>query len=171
MAFDLVFENRFGFEVDASYDDVFTVLSDIPLVSSLHPNLDRIVDLGNGHFRWEMKKLGTDQIKLQLLYTCLYQSDRNTGTISWAPAPGEGNVQVTGRFQLQQQPQCTRVETHITSILSVPLPGLMKKLVQQFASREDKKVTRQYVDNLIQHFGRYHRTDSADLCQPNTTMF
>lgn len=153
MALTLDFNVQYSFEVDADYDAVFNLLADIPLASSFHPSLDKIVDLGNGYYRWEMKKIGVDKINMQTLYTCLYESDRQAGTIVWTPVPDEGNASVDGCFRVKRKEGLTQVESIINSTVTLPLPALMKKLVIQFVTTENRKLNEQYIRNLIQQFG------------------
>lgn len=153
MSLQLDIESLYSFEVNASYEDVFNLLSDIPRASRLHPTLDKVVDLGNGVYRWEMKKYGTEKINIQTIYTCYYVADREAGSITWTPAPGDGNALVDGCFKLARLPQGTRVDAHIKSIATLPIPAFMKKLVIQVIANEGKKLNEKYINQLIQEFG------------------
>ena len=60
---DIDLEYQFG--VKAPAKDVMALLSDVPASVSHFPKVDKLVDLGDGVYRWEMQKVGTAQVKLQ----------------------------------------------------------------------------------------------------------
>lgn len=151
LALDLDF--RYAFEVNASFDVVFDLLSDIPRTSRLHPTLEKIVDLGEGIYRWEMKKYGTEKVNVQTIYTCHYIADREAGTITWKPISGEGNAMVDGCFKLTRRLRGTLVDANIKSSATLPIPAIMEKLAIRFIANESKKLNEKYIGNLIQQFG------------------
>lgn len=153
MSLTLDFDVKYAFEVNALYDDVFALLSDVPRASGLHPTLEKIVDLGGGQYRWIMKKYGTEKINVQTIYTCHYISNYDAGTVTWKPVPGDGNALVDGCFSLTRRPLGTLVSAHINSSATLPIPAIMKKLVVQIISVENKKLNEQYIANLIQCLG------------------
>lgn len=153
MSFVLDIEARYAFEVNASFEEVFALLSDIPRASHLHPTLDRIIDLGGGKYRWEMKKFGTERFNIQTIYSCIYTADRQSGTITWKPLSGDGNALVDGSFTLKQLSQGTQVDACINSTATLPIPAVMKNLVYQFIVGESKKMNEKYIANLIREFG------------------
>lgn len=153
MSFDLDVDAKYSFEVIAPFEEVFALLSDIPRASQLHPTLDRIIDLGAGKYRWEMKKFGTERFNIQTIYSCNYIADREAGTITWKPISGEGNALVNGSFTLKRLSRGTQVDAYINSSATLPIPVIMKKLVYQFIVNESKKLNEKYISNLIQEFG------------------
>ena len=58
----------YEFEVKASAKDVFDVLSDVPTSASFFPKVNKLVDLGDNVYRWEMEKVGTSQVDIQTIY-------------------------------------------------------------------------------------------------------
>ncbi len=86
----------YEFDVKASAKEVFDLLSDVPTSVSYFPKVDKLTDLGDGVYRWEMAKVGTAQVNIQTIYASKYVSNRAKGTVVWTPVKGEGNALVGG---------------------------------------------------------------------------
>ena len=71
----------YEFEVKAKYDEVFAVLSDVPRSVSHFPKVDKLTDLGEGVYRWEMQKVGTAQVNIQTVYASKYVCDKARGSV------------------------------------------------------------------------------------------
>jgi len=143
----------YEFEVNASAKDVFDVLSDVPTSVSFFPKVDKLVDLGEGAYRWEMAKIGITQINLQTIYASKYVADRAKGTVVWTPVQGEGNALVSGSWKITDKKTSTLIVLQITGDLTLPLPGLMKMVVAPVVEAEFEKMIEQYIANLTQRFG------------------
>ena len=153
MAVTVPFDLSYEFEVKASADDVFAVLSDVPTSASHFPKVDQLVDLGGNAYRWELQKVGTAQVHIQTVYASKYVSDRAQGKVSWTPVQGVGNGQVSGSWTLTEKKKSTHVRLDIHGEIIVPLPGLMKMIVVPVVTSENEKLIEKYIDNLIQRFG------------------
>ncbi len=153
MAFDLPLHSYYEFEIDAPYEEVFALLSDVPAALGLHPNTQTVIDQGEGVYRCETKKLGTEKHKMQTIYTCQYSTDKASGTITWTPVANGGNSEVDGRFDITDQGTTTRVVMDIKSVMHLPLPGLLKGMAERLIKAENHRLSKLYIDNLIGKFG------------------
>ena len=144
-----------GYEltVKATAKEVYDVLADVPTSASFYPGVDKLVDLGDGAYRWEMEKIGLGQINLQTVYASRYVGDRKKGTVVWTPVAGEGNALVSGDWKITDQKKSTKIVLAIEAELTLTLPALMKMVVAPVVQAEFEKLTEQYIDNLIQRFG------------------
>lgn len=149
MSIDLNLATHYVFEVNASAETTFLLLSDISKASSLHPTLHSIKDMGKGIYRWEMKKYGAGKFHVQTVYTCQYYSDAVAGTVVWTPVEGEGNAQVSGSFIVKAQGKNAIVEANIEMNGALPLPAIMKKMALQMIASENRKLTEKYIANLM----------------------
>ena len=156
MAITVPFDLAYEFEVNAPYAEVFSVLADVPTSASHFPKLDRLVDLGDGAYRWEMEKLGTDSIHLQTAYASRYVANKRKGSVVWTPLAGQGNAQVGGSWAISNKKTYTLLVLRIAGELQLPLPGLMKALVTPVVTSEYEKLVEQYIANLIKRFGGEH---------------
>jgi carbon monoxide dehydrogenase subunit G len=149
VAIDLGYE----FTVKAPFKDVFDLVSDVPTSASHFPKVDKLIDLGKGVYRWEMKKVGTAQVNIQTVYASKYVSDRKKGTVVWTPVKGEGNALVSGSWKIAEGKKGTDIEFKVNGTVDVPLPGLMKMIVVPVVSSEFEGLVEKYIDNLIKKFG------------------
>jgi carbon monoxide dehydrogenase subunit G len=154
MAITVPIELGYEFEVKAKYDDVFGVLSDVPESVSHFPKVDKLTDMGDGVYKWEMQKVGTQQVNIQTVYASKYASDKAKGSVKWTPVKGVGNAQVGGSWKLSDNKgKTTKCVLKIDGAVDVPLPGLMKMIVEPVVASEFEKLVEKYVDNLIKRFG------------------
>ena len=58
MAINVDIDLAYEFEVKAKAAEVFAVLSDVPTSVSHFPKVDKLTDMGDGVYKWEMKKWG-----------------------------------------------------------------------------------------------------------------
>ena len=153
MAITVSVELGYKFAVNAPAKEVFKVLADVPTSSSFYPKVDKLVDLGDGGYRWEMEKIGLAQVNLQTVYASRYVSDKAKGTVVWTPIKGEGNALVSGNWKITENKKSTQVELHVEGDLTIPLPALMKVIIAPVVEAEFEKLTEQYINNLILRFG------------------
>ena len=143
----------YEFEVKANAAEVFGVLADVPTSASFFPKVDKLVNLGDGSYRWEMAKIGIGQVNLQTIYASHYVSDQAKGSVVWTPVKGEGNALVSGSWKITDKKNSTLVVLKIKGDLTLPFPGLMKMVIAPVVEAEFEKMTEQYIDNLTKRFG------------------
>lgn len=153
MAISIAIEISRDFELAGSFDDVFELLADVPRSASHFPKIDKLTDLGDNAYRWEMEKIGIDKHALQTVYACKYFSDRDKGQIWWEPVKGEGNGVVKGRWKIQANgDNATKVSFHTEAELTLPLPGLLKLAISPVVKHEFNSLVDTYTHNLQQAF-------------------
>ena len=154
MAITVPIELGYEFEVKAKADEVFAVLADVPTSVSHFPKVEKLTDMGDGVYKWEMQKVGTAQVNIQTVYASKYVSDPAKGTVKWTPVKGVGNAQVGGSWKItDNKGKSTKVVLKIEGVVDVPLPGLMKMVVEPVVAGEFEKLVEKYIDNLIKRFG------------------
>jgi carbon monoxide dehydrogenase subunit G len=153
MTVNVTIDLGYEFEVKATAKDVFAVLSDVPTSASFFPKVDKLVDLGDGAYRWEMAKIGVASINLQTIYASKYVSNKAKGTVDWTPVKGEGNALVSGSWKIKDNKKSTTLTLQINGDLTIPLPGLMKMVVKPVVESEFEKMVEQYIANLTKKFG------------------
>ena len=154
MALSVHIDLGYEFEVKAKYDTVFALLSDVPRSAAHFPKLEKLTDLGGGAYQWEMQKVGTAQVNIQTVYASKYVSDPAKGTVKWTPVKGVGNALVGGSWKItDNKGKSTKCVLKIDGTVDVPLPGLMKMMVEPVVTAEFEKAVEKYIDNLIRTFG------------------
>jgi carbon monoxide dehydrogenase subunit G len=153
MAITIPFDLRYEFVVKAPLAEVFEVLADVPTSASHFPKVERLVDLGDNTYRWELQKVGTAQVHIQTVYASKYVADRRKRTVTWTPVPGVGNGQVGGSWTLSERKNATQVVLRVAGELTMPLPALMKLIVAPVVIGENERLIEKYIANLIVRFG------------------
>ena len=153
MSITVDLELGYEFTVKATAKEVYDVLADVPTSASFYPGVDKLVDLGDGAYRWEMEKIGLGQVNLQTVYASRYVGDRKKGTVVWTPVAGEGNALVSGDWKITGQKKSTKIVLTVSAAVSIALPALMKMVLAPVVEAEFERLTEQYIDNLIQRFG------------------
>ena len=153
MAVTVKIDLGYEFEGKAKYDDVFAVLSDVPTSVSHFPKVDKLTDMGDGVYKWEMEKVGTKDVGIQTVYASKYKSDKAKGTVSWTPVEGVCNALVGGHWKIKDNKKSTKIELKTAGEINLPLPGLMKMVVQPVVEGEFEKRVDKYIANLIKQFG------------------
>jgi len=143
----------YEFAVKASFQTVFDTLANVPTSASFFPKVDKLVDLGDGAYRWEMAKIGLAQINLQTIYASRYVANPAKGSVVWTPVEGVGNALVSGSWKITDKKKSTHIVFKTQGELTLPLPGLMKMVVGPVVEAEFEKMIEQYIDNLTRHFG------------------
>ena len=153
MAISVNIDLAYEFDVKAKAAEVFDVLSDVPTSASHFPKLDKLTDLGDGAYQWEMAKVGTAQVNIQTVYASKYVSNIAKGTVVWTPVKGVGNAQIGGSWHIVDNKKSTSITLAIKGTVDVPLPGLMKMVVAPVVEGEFEKLVDKYIANLIKRFG------------------
>jgi hypothetical protein len=143
----------YEFEVRAKAGDVFAVLADVPLSVSHFPKVHKLTDLGDGVYKWEMEKVGTEHVNIQTVYASKYVSDAARGRVDWTPVEGVGNALVGGHWKIKDKKTSTFVVLDITAEVHVPLPHMMGIIVEPVIKHEFVDLVEKYIANLIKRFG------------------
>lgn len=153
MAVTVNIDLGYEFEVKAKAAEVFEVLSDVPTSVSHFPKVEKLTDMGDGVYKWEMEKVGTAQVNIQTVYASKYTSNKAKGSVVWKPVPGVGNALVGGSWSITDNKKSTALELKIKGEITLPLPGLMKMVVAPVVEGEFEKLVEKYIANLIKKFG------------------
>ncbi|WP_372659831.1 hypothetical protein [Hydrogenophaga sp.] len=147
----------YEFNVKAKAAEVFELLSDVPTSVGHFPKVEKLTDLGDGVYQWEMEKVGTAQVNIQTIYASKYVSKydktKGLGSVKWTPVRGVGNALVGGSWSIVDNKKSTSIELSIQGEIEVPLPGLMKMVVAPVVEGEFEKLVDKYIANLVKRFG------------------
>lgn len=153
MAITVNIDLGYEFNVKAKAADVFAVLSDVPTSVSHFPKVEKLTDLGDGVYQWEMEKVGTAQVNIQTVYASKYVSDKAKGLVKWTPVKDIGNALVGGHWKIKDNKTSTALELKIAGEIHLPFPGLMKMVVAPVVESEFEKLVDKYIANLVKKFG------------------
>jgi carbon monoxide dehydrogenase subunit G len=143
----------YEFAVKATFAKVFALLSDVPASVSHFPHVERLVDMGDGVYRWEMEPVGTAHVHIQTVYASKYVSNKAQGTVVWTPVPGIGNAQVGGSWTIVKQKGGTALTLDIQGTVVTPAPAVTALVVEPVVRAEFERLIETYIDNLIEALG------------------
>lgn len=154
MAISVGIELGYEFDVKAKADEVFAVLSNVPESVSHFPKVEKLTDMGDGVYKWEMEKVGTKQVNIQTVYASKYVTDKAKGSVKWTPVKNVGNAQVGGSWKItDNKGKSTKCVLKIDGTVDVALPALMRVVVEPIVAGEFEKLVEKYIDNLVKEFG------------------
>lgn len=148
MAFVVDVEIEKEFEASCTGDFAFEVVADVPFSASHFPKLEKLVDLGDGKYRWEMEKIGVNQYNIQTIYASKYVSDEEKKTVKWTPVKGEGNAQVSGKWTIKEKAGKTTMKLSTKGAMELPLPSLVKFVVAPVVKIQFEGLVDEYITNL-----------------------
>jgi carbon monoxide dehydrogenase subunit G len=145
----------YEFGVHAPFAKVFALLADVPESVRHFPKVERLVDMGDGVYRWEMEPVGTPQVNIQTVYASRYVSKKGKGkgTVSWTPVPGIGNALVSGSWTIVDRKTHTELTLDIEATVHTGFPQLMHVIVEPIVREEFESLLEIYIDSLIDAFG------------------
>ncbi|NTU57413.1 MAG: SRPBCC family protein [Chlorobiaceae bacterium] len=147
MSFTVTISVSKDFETQASPEQVFALLADVPRSASHFPDVEKLEDMGGNVFRWTMEKIGIgDHTLQQTIYACTYLSDNELMKVDWVPLEGVGNARVEGGWRINPLSSGTRVYLKTRGELVVDMPGFLQFLLaplieMAFAQKIDRYVT------------------------------
>lgn len=140
------------FHVPASPTRVFEILADVPCSVSHFPKVQRLKDLGDGVYRWELEEIGAAGIHHVVVYACRYVSDIETGSVEWTPIDDVGNGRISGYWQISAHPDGTQIEFRTDGKLQIPGPGLLAPIVAPIVREIFSGLIDEYIANLRRTF-------------------
>lgn len=145
-----------AFDVGATVDDMFTLVTDVRRSASHFPDVENLVQLDDYTWRWEMVPVTHAGITMQPKYVLRYQWDAGRLHMRWDPVPEEGHfVAVEGHWQLQPKGRGTNAVFELDMKFELPVPqmfvGMAKPLL---ADGLDKQVDA-YIANLSRTLGPF----------------
>ena len=149
MSFSVTINIQREFETSCTPDNVFGLLSDVPLSASHFPKVDKLIDLGNNTFRWEMEKISIASYTLQqTIYASRYTADESARKVSWTPVQGVGNAIVEGEWVITPKEGGTTVTLQTKGELTVDFPGFLEFIISPLVVMEFTSMIDRYLANL-----------------------
>lgn len=148
MTIQVTIEITRDFDVSADFEATFALLSDVPKSASHFPKVDKLIDMGNNTYRWEMERLGVDKHAIQTIYAAHYVSDKEAGKVTWNRVENVGNGLVDGNWVITPAGARTHLRFCTQGVLTLPLPGFLKLAVSPVVKHEFNALVDRYVSNL-----------------------
>jgi carbon monoxide dehydrogenase subunit G len=141
---------RYTLKVGWDSKRAFTMVSDIPGSASNFPGLERLDDLGDGVYRWNMRPFELSRFKHQVRYAARYTSDAAAGTVIWTTVGGDGNTRADGIWRVVPDGEGSRLSFENRLAVTIPVPRLVARAARKVVPGIMAKQTRKYLERIAQ---------------------
>ena len=136
----------------------FELVSDVPKSAANFPGLERLDDLGDGVYRWNMRPIQVSKFSHQVNYSARYISDVGAGSVVWTTVGTDGNTRADGAWRVSANGSGSRLtfENRLAVMLPIPrlvarpakkiVPGIMDKQTRKYLTRMAEKMDGQLLD-------------------------
>jgi carbon monoxide dehydrogenase subunit G len=153
MSFSVAINIQREFATPSSPDQVFGILADVPRSASHFPKVDKLLDLGDNTFRWEMEKISIASYTLQqTIYASRYTADAAARKVIWTPVQGVGNALVEGEWIITPKERETKVVLTTKGNLTVDFPSFLEFIISPLVVMEFTGMIERYLANLQDTF-------------------
>jgi len=145
---DTIYEG--AVDVAASAETAFALLSDVGRSGSHFPAVDRLDPVDDaGRWRWKIKERGIGPVRMRAVYDAVYVSDAEALTVEWEPpARGAGDMESYGSWRVEPIGSGARLHFVARTVVRVPAPGIMRRMVEAFAKEETIKLKKEYLQRI-----------------------
>ncbi len=141
---------RYTLEVGWDFERAFGLVSDVPKSASNFPGLERLDDLGDGVYRWNMRPIEVSKFRHQARYSARYVSDEAAGTVLWTTVGTDGNTRADGAWRVSPSDAGTRLSFDNRLAVMLPVPRLMARPTRKLVPGIMDKQTRKYLSRIAE---------------------
>lgn len=128
----------------------FTLVSDVPESAANFPGLQRLDDLGDGVYRWNMRPIQVSKFSHQVNYAARYTSDVDAGTVVWTTVGSDGNTRADGAWRVSPNGSGTRLTFENRLAVMLPIPRLVARPAKKIVPGIMDKQTRKYLGRMAE---------------------
>ena len=145
--------NKSAATLKSSQKDVWAALTDPQLLPKLTPYLQRI-DVDGDRWTWHVTKIPVLGKNIGSTFTEVMTFDEPT-RIGFAHDKDKTDEQtaVDGEYQLEEQPDGTRVSIEIGVAVELPFPNAMRRPVERTIKTVMAGMGKVFARNLLRHLG------------------
>jgi carbon monoxide dehydrogenase subunit G len=146
-------EIEYVLEVAWSPEQALDLVADVPRSAAFFPGLEGLDDLGDGLYRWNMRKFELGSFQHGVRYAARYVTDQATRTVRWTTEPGDNNTIADGAWTVEPRGSGSRLVFRNSLVVSVPVPRLMARLARKSVPGITHKQVRTYLDRIATEMG------------------
>jgi len=138
-------------DVTASAEAAYALVSDVGRSGSHFPAVDRLDPVDDaGRWRWKIKERGIGPVRMRAVYDAIYVSDAEAMTVAWEPpSHGAGDMESYGSWRVESTDGGARLHFYARTVVRVPAPGIMRRMVEAFAKEETIKLKKEYLNRIV----------------------
>jgi len=141
---------HYTLEVGWDVDRAFALVADVPESAGNFPGLERLDDLGDGVYRWNMRPFEVSKFRHQVRYAARYVSDPGARTVVWTTVGSDGNTQADGAWRVSPSGSGARLTFENRLAVRLPIPRLIARPARKVVPGIMDKQTRKYLDRIAQ---------------------
>jgi len=141
---------RYTLDVGWGVQQAFALVSDVPESAVNFPGLERLDDLGDGVYRWNMRPFEVSKFRHQVRYAARYISDENAGTVVWTTVGTDGNTRADGAWRVSPRGQGARLIFENRMAVMLPIPRLVARPARKVVPSIMNKQTRKYLGRIAE---------------------
>lgn len=149
----IVVDTTFEKSVDVSVasDVAYALVADVFRSGSHFPAVERLTPVDDaGRWHWKLKEKGIGPVRMRPSYEAVYVSDPEELTVVWSPPEsGAGDMRSYGSWKIEPLPEGCRLHFTARTVVRVPAPGIMRKMVQAFAREETIRLKGDYLSAIV----------------------
>jgi hypothetical protein len=86
---------------------------------------------------------------MRAIYDAIYVSDPDALTVEWEPPGlGAGDMESYGSWRIEALGSGSRLHFYARTVVRVPAPGIMRRMVEAFAKEETIKLKKEYLKRI-----------------------
>jgi len=128
----------------------FALVADVPLSAGHFPGLQRLDDLGDGIYRWNMQPLEFGKFAHQVRYSARYVADAEADTVVWDTVGADGNTRADGSWRIKPLDGGAELTFQNRLAVQLPIPRLMARPARKVVPGIMDKQTRTYLTAIAQ---------------------
>jgi carbon monoxide dehydrogenase subunit G len=129
-------------------DRALALVADVPKSAAHFPGLERLDDLGDGVFRWNMNPFQVSKFRHQVRYSAQYITDTTNRIVVWNTIGQDNNTTADGRWTVVSEGTGTRLEFENRLVVRMPVPRLASRVVKALVPKITDRETRIYLERI-----------------------
>ncbi len=138
--------------VPCDVGQAFDLVADVPLSAGHFPGLERLDDLGEGLYRWNMLSFDVGKISFQVQYTARYVADADAKTVVWETVGEDSNTRADGSWLVTPDGEGAQLRFDNVLLIRLALPRMLagpaEKIVKSLMRRQNETYLTRIAERL-----------------------
>ncbi len=139
---------RYTLRVGWDADQALALVADVPKSASHFPGLERLDELGDGVYRWNMKTFQVSKFRHQVCYAAKYVSEPSARTVVWTTVGSDNNTVANGQWRVVPEGSGARLDFENRLTVMLPVPRLAARVVKNLVPKMTDRETRIYLERI-----------------------
>ena len=143
-------EVNLGYTLEVSWDveQAFALVADVPFSAGHFPGLERLDDLGDGVYRWNMRAFEVGKVRHQVCYAARYVSDPGPYTVTWHTVGTDSNTRADGSWHVTPHGDGAQLRFENRLTVRLAIPRLVARPAKKVVLAIMEKQTQRYLERI-----------------------